>query len=159
MPRKKYLSIGEGRLGQVYGQGSLNKETSTASVYSKGSNPIYSKINRDLLVELGIAGILEKIVVPRIQDMFSRDTLRYFRDCWVQGQTSDIKYLTNNKLYHKQTYFTLRHPEIMDGFELGAVAGYKDPAFIFVQIQTQYNFVERWTVFAGLWFEEIEPSI
>jgi hypothetical protein len=37
------------------------------------------------------------------------------------------------------------------------VVGYKDPAHLFVQIDTQHNFVERWTVFAGLWFEEIEP--
>ena len=39
------------------------------------------------------------------------------------------------------------------------IVGYKDPAFIFVQIDTQHNFVERWTVFAGLWFEEIEPLL
>jgi hypothetical protein len=142
----------KGRLKELQDVGFL-------SIYSKGSNPIYSKINRDLLVEAGIAGILEKIVVPGIRYLFSQDTLRYFRDCWTQGQTPDIKYLTNNKLYHKQTFFTLRHPEVIEGFGPGVVAGYKDPAFIFVQIQTQYNFVERWTVFGGLWFEEIEPLL
>ena len=130
------------------------------SIYSDGSNPIYAKINRDLLVELGIAGILEKIVVPRIQSSFSRETLRYFRDCWEQGQTPDLKILRKNKLYRKRTPITLTTPEVYDSFDHSPpVVGYKDLAFIFVQIDTQHNFVERWTVFAGLWFEEIEPLL
>ena len=129
-------------------------------IYSEGSNPIYSKINRDLLVELGITGILENIVIPRIQKSFSQETLRYFRDCWEQGQTPDLGYLVNNKLYHKRTFVTLTTQEVYDSFGHDPpLAGYKDPAFIFVQIETQHNFVERWTVFAGLWFEEIEPLL
>jgi hypothetical protein len=128
--------------------------------YSKGSNPIYSKINRDLLVELGIAGILEKIIVPRVQQLFSQETLRYFRDCWEQGQTPDLNYLVKNKLYRKRTFTTLTTEEVYDSWgSLPPVVGYKDLAFIFVQIETQHNFVERWTVFAGLWFEEIEPLL
>ena len=35
----------------------------------------------------------------------------------------------------------------------------KEPAHIFLQINTQWDYVERWTVFGGLWFEEIEPWI
>ena len=58
------------------------KQMGFLAIYSEGSNPIYSKINKDLLVELGIKGILEKIVIPRIQNSFSQETLRYFRDCW-----------------------------------------------------------------------------
>lgn len=135
------------------------KQMGFLPIYSEGSNPIYSKINRDLLVELGISGILDKIVIPRIQNTFSQETLRYFRDCWEQGQTPDLNYLVKNKLYHKQTFLTLTTTEVYDGFSPGPVVGYKDPAFIFVQIETQHNFVERWTVFAGLWFEEIEPSL
>ena len=69
------------------------KQMGFLSIYSEGSNPIYSKINRDLLVELGIKGILEKIVIPRIVSSFSQETLRYFRDCWEQGQTPDLGYL------------------------------------------------------------------
>jgi hypothetical protein len=128
--------------------------------YSEGSNPIYSKINRDLLVELGITGILEKIVIPRIQNIFSPETFRYFRDCWEQGQTPDLEYLIKNKFYHKRGFFTVTSQEVHDSsWTEPRVEGYKDPAFIFVQIETQHNFVERWTVFAGLWFEEIEPLL
>jgi hypothetical protein len=143
----------KGRLKELQEMGLL-------AIYSKGSNPIYTKINRDLLVELGITGILEKIVVPRIQKGFSQETLRYFRDCWEQGQTPDLNYLVKNKLYRKRTFITLTEKEQYDDWsKLPPVVGYKDAAFIFVQIETQHNFVERWTVFAGLWFEEIEPLL
>lgn len=127
--------------------------------YLKSSNPVYAKINRDLLIELGIGGILEKIVIPRIESIFTRETLRYFRDCWEQGQTPDIDYLVQNQLYRKDQFFSLRHQKVYDGLQPSPVVGYKDPAFIFTMIHTRYNFVERWTVFAGLWFEEIEPLI
>ena len=143
----------KGRLKELQQMGFL-------SIYSKGSNPVYAKINRDLLVEIGIAGILEKIVVPRIQSSFNQEVLRYFRDCWEQGQSPDLDYLIKNKLYRKQTFISVTKPEVYDGFgQEPPVVGYKDPAFIFVQIETQHNFVERWTVFAGLWFEEIEPLL
>lgn len=143
----------KGRLKELQEMGLL-------AIYSKGSNPVYAKVSRDLLVELGITGILEKIVVPRIQSMFSQETLRYFRDCWEQGQTPDLNYLVKNELYHKRTFITLTEKEQYDDWsKLPPVVGYKDLAFIFVQIETQHNFVERWTVFAGLWFEEIEPLL
>ena len=143
----------KGRLKELRQMGFL-------SIYSEGSNPIYTKINRDLLVELGIKGILEKIVIPRIVSSFSQETLRYFRDGWEQGQTPDLGYLVKNKLYRKRTFIRLTTPEVYDSFgHEPPVVGYKDPAFIFVQIETQHNFVERWTVFAGLWFEEIEPLL
>jgi hypothetical protein len=118
------------------------KDMRFLSIYSEGSNPIYTKINRDLLVELGIMGILEKIVIPGIQKSFSVEMLRYFRDCWEQGQTPDLNYLVKNKLYRKQTFTSVTRPEVYDGFGVTPpVVGYKDPAFIFVQIETQHNFV------------------
>jgi hypothetical protein len=130
------------------------------ATYSEGTNPVYSKINKDLLVELGITGIFQKIVVPRIQQGFNQEVLRYFRDCWDQGQNPDINYLNKKKLYRNRTFITMTTKEVYDGWgPPSPVVGYKDPAFIFVQIDTQHNFVERWTVFAGLWFEEIEPLI
>ncbi len=143
----------KGRLKELQGMGLLGG-------YSAGSNPIYTRINRDLLVELGITGILEKIVVPRVQNGFGQATLRYFRDCWQQGQTPELEYLAKNKLYRKSNFFVSRNPEVSDELLSNfPVVGYKDSAFVFVQIDTQHNFVERWTVFAGLWFEEIEPLL
>jgi hypothetical protein len=136
------------------------KELGFLAAYSEGGNPIYSKINKDLLIELGIAGILGKIVVPRIQISFGQEILRHFRDCWDHGQTPELKYLNKNKLYHSRNFVTLANQEVYDDWTSNPpVVGYKDRAFVFVQIDTQHNFVERWTVFAGLWFEEIEPLL
>ncbi len=136
------------------------KQMGFLATYTEGSNAIYSKINRDLLVELGITGILEKIVVPKIRNGFKPEIMRYFRDCWEQGQNPDIEYLNKNKLYRNRGFFSICEKEVHDSWDKTTpVVGYKDPAFVFVQIDTQHNFVERWTVFAGLWFEEIEPLI
>ncbi len=121
--------------------------------YSEGSNPTYSKVNQDLLVEIGIEGILERIVIPKVTNGFDLEVRRYFRRCWEQGQTPDMKYLREHRLYR-------RHPfsghEVYGKRDEPPIVGYKDPVHVFVQIDTQHYFVERWTVFAGLWFEEIE---
>ncbi len=47
-------------------------------------------MNQDLLVELGIEGILERIIVPQVIKNFTPEVLRYFRRCWEQGQTPDM---------------------------------------------------------------------
>lgn len=132
--------------------------------YPERTNATYSRINQDLLVEVGIDGILEHIVIPRVTKMFGPDVLGYFRRCWDQGQNPDMQYLTERGLYRKRR-FTDSEVYENRGFQVGRkgfgftwrLVGYKDPAQLFVQIDRQHNFVERWTVFAGLWFEEIEP--
>jgi DNA-binding Lrp family transcriptional regulator len=123
--------------------------------YSAGSNPTYNKINQDLLVELGIEGVLD-IVVERVNHLFRPDDLQYFRRCWEQSQTPSLKYLMDQHLYRTHVFTS---NETRDEIGFSPVVGYKEPAFVFVQIDTQHNFVERWTVFAGLWFEEIEPLL
>jgi len=134
--------------------------------YSEGTSATYSKINQDLLVELGIEGILERIVIPRVTDAFAPDVLVYFRRCWDQGRNPDMKYLVEHKLYQRRV---LGDGEVYEsaGFQVDRkgfgrvfrVVGHRDLAQLFVQIDTQHEFVERWTVFAGLWFEEIEPLL
>lgn len=127
------------------------KELGFLSDYSEGSNPTYSKINQDLLVELGIDGILERIVVLQVRNRFDTEVLSAFRRNWEQGRTPDKKYLKDKKLF--RTHRFVWREEWEDKHPLPP----KDLAYIFVQIHPQYEFVERWTVFAGLWFEEIEP--
>lgn len=127
--------------------------------YSEGSNATYSKINQDLLVELGIEGILERIVVPRVRKTYPPDVLSYFRRCWDQGQNPDMKYLAEQRLYRKRIFTEASVYERKGPIVGNRIVGHKDPAHLFVQIDTQHNFVERWTVFAGLWFEEIEPLL
>ena len=147
----------KGRLKELKKQGFLQS-------YSEGSNATYSKINQDLLVELGIEGIIERIVKPRVTGAFTPDVLRYFRRCWDQGQNPDMKYLLERRLYRRhiftegKAYEGMGFQHDITGFGRAVrVVGYKDPSQLFVHIDTQHNFVERWPVFAGLWFEEIEP--
>jgi hypothetical protein len=149
----------KGRLKELKKNGFLQS-------YSESSNATYSKINQDLLVELGIDGILEHIVVPRVTKAFAPDVLRYFQRCWDQGQNPDMKYFIEHKLYRRrifgdgEVYESRGFQFDRKGFgRVARVVGHKDLAQLFVQIDTQHNFVERWTVFAGLWFEEIEPLL
>jgi hypothetical protein len=121
--------------------------------YSEGGNPIYNKVAQDLLVELGIEGIMERIVIPRVNSVFNPEILSYFRRSWEQGQTPELRYLKEHKLYKRHLF---AEDKIYDKGEK-VMAGRKDPAHIFVQIDVPHGFVERWTVFAGIWFEEIEP--
>jgi len=133
------------------------KDIGFLGAYSASANPNYSRINQDLLVELGIEGVLERIVVPKIRGLFTKEIIEYFRRCWEQGQTPALDYLREKGLYRRrygtrEVYDSRLHID-------EPPSGYKDPSFVFFQIETQYNFVERWTVFAGLWFEEIEPLL
>ena len=129
----------KGRLKELKKMGFLQS-------YSEGSNATYSKINQDLLVDHGIDNILEHIVIPRVTKAFATDVLQYFQRGWDFGQNPDIKYLTGHNLYQRVG-------------RVFRVVGHRDPAQLFLQIDTQHKFVERWTVFAGLWFEEIEPLL
>jgi hypothetical protein len=47
----------------------------------------------------------------------------------------------------------------MDHWEENRLVPEKDPAYIFLEINESLDFVDRWTVFAGLWFEIIDPLI
>ncbi|MFC1958281.1 hypothetical protein ACFLVQ_01785 [Chloroflexota bacterium] len=131
------------------------KEMGFLANYSDNANPNYSRINQDLLVELGVEGIFERIVLPKVRALFTAEVISYFRRCWEQGQTPTLDYLRKQGLYRRR----YRSREVWEShFHYDEPpTGYKDPSFVFVQIETQHNFVERWTVFAGLWFEEIEP--
>ena len=97
---------------------------------------------------MGIDGILSNIVIPKVRARIKSDILIYFRRCWEQGKTPDIKYLKEQKIY--------KSPR---GIHIGGEDDPEEPAHIFLQINGQKDFVDRWTVFAGLWFEKIEPLI
>jgi hypothetical protein len=136
----------KGRIKELKTLGFLNG-------YSESANPLYSKVYQDLLAEIGIDGILEKIVVPAVLRRLGKEVLHDFRLKWEQGQTPAKEYLKARKLYRDHRFGGL------DRWEEKRLLAPKESAFIFVEINTQYDYVERWTVFAGLWFEEIEPLL
>jgi len=146
-----YAKNKKGRIKELKAMGFLKH-------LSESSNPNYSRINQDLLVEPGIEGVLERIVVPMVKALFTEETMDYFRRCWEQGRTPTLDYLREQGLYRRRFQSREVYDSHWDEMQQPP-AGYKDPSFIFFEIQTQYNFVERWTVFAGLWFEEIEPLL
>lgn len=113
----------------------------------------YEAINQRLLVELGIEGILDKIVVPKVYNRLGSEALQRFRRNWEQGQRPEKKYLKENKLY--------RYHRVIwrEQWEENRPVPDKDPALIFLEINAKLDFIDRWTVFAGLWFEIIELLI
>jgi len=121
--------------------------------YSENSKNKYDTINQALLVELGIEDIFNRIVVPLVYKRIGSEALTSFRRHWEQGQLPDKKYLKDNKLY-RQHRVTL-----MEKWEENHPLPEKDPALIFLEINESLDFVDRWTVFAGLWFEIIDPLI
>jgi hypothetical protein len=112
----------------------------------------YDTINQALLVELGIEGIMTGIVVPLVYKRIGAENLKRFRRYWEQGQKPDTKYLKDNKIYQVHRIGITRREENREVPE-------KDPAYIFLDINQQLNFVDQWTAFAGLWFEIIDPLL
>jgi hypothetical protein len=118
--------------------------------YPENIKSKYDMINQILLVELGIEGIISHIIVPLVQKRIGNEALERFRRHWELGQVPDKKYLKDNKLYRQHRIGFTR-------WEENRVVPEKDPAFIFLEINESLDFIDRWTVFAGLWFEIIEP--
>lgn len=133
------------RIRELKGMGFLE-------TYSEDSKQKYDRINNDLLIELGIEGIIGDIVVPLVYKRIGTEALKRFRRHWEQGQLPDKKYLKDNKLYRHRRIGLTRWEENREVPE-------KDPAYIFLRINQPLDFVDCWTVFAGLWFEIINPLV
>ena len=111
----------------------------------------------DLLGKMGIENILAEIVVKQVRRQFTDRTgaIDFLRAHWISGT-----------LPRWQTLQSLRAPRTITRKFLDAVDSKDAPAKrqqtsdildAFVEVNMQYNYVHGWTVFAGLWFEEIEP--
>jgi hypothetical protein len=121
--------------------------------YSENSKQTYDAINTELLVDLGVEGILSRIVVPTVYKRLGSDSLKRFQRYWEQGQKPEFRYLLDNQLYK------IHRVELMTRLEENHEVPDKDPALIFLDVNQQLKFVEQWTVFAGVWFEIIEPLL
>ena len=116
-------------------------------------------VTDNLLSGIGIETILTKIVAGQVRWQFAdrRATLDFLRTHWMSGT-----------LPRWQTLQSLRAPRTVKQRLLDAVDSKDAPAKrqqtsdildAFVEVNNQYNYVHGWTVFAGLWFEEIEPLL
>ena len=78
----------------------------------------------------------EKIVwaiKKQIEGVFTDENLETLRRYWHDGRVPDTGYLRRHKLL--------------------------DRGSIFLEINTQYDYVGGWATFAGIWFEEIKPYL
>lgn len=138
----------KGRIAELQTYGYLKK-------FTKG-NPTYRMLNDDLLVEPGVEGILKEIVAKRITNTFDPEILAYLRRSWETATIPTMDYLKQNGIYHKH-YLT--DSETREGPGPRPPSGYKEQACIFFEIDSAYDYIVRWTTFAGLWFEFIEPLL
>lgn len=101
----------------------------------KGS---YSNVTNDLLTRHGIEGIIKDLIVPTVKERLgdkADNVIKLLRSCWQEGVTPDMSLLKLNKIEAKNA----------------------EPFFL--EINTQFNYVEKWGELAGIWFEEIEPLL
>ncbi len=119
----------------------------------------YAVVTGNLLGKIGIEMILTEIVAKQVRRQLTDRTgvLDFLRAHWISGT-----------LPRWQTLQSLRAPRTIKQKVLDTVhpkdATVKrqqtsDIIDAFVEVNTQYNYVHGWTVFAGLWFEEIEPFL
>lgn len=104
----------------------------------------YGLVTQQLLRNPGIEELLTTLVIPTVKEMFPDDTLNELRKLWYIGELPNLKKDINRLEVN------------------GKVDPGPDRAFHwrpFVEISTQFHYVERWGELAGVWFEEIEPWI
>ncbi len=135
----------------------LGQDSATVPEHQKAT---YSMVTENLLAKLGIERVVTEIVAGEVKRQFEHrpGAMDFLRAHWLTGT-----------LPRWQTLQSLRAPRRVKQRLLDAVEPKKDTREIyrqtsdildaFVEVNTQYNYVHGWTVFAGLWFEEIEPLL
>ncbi len=107
-------------------------------IFSRGK---YSIVLHQLIRSPGIEDLLNNLIVKNVKETYPEKTLYELRKLWNIGEKPTINQLTGLQL--KNTKDSGKHR-----------ANVWRP---FVEINTQFEFVERWGELAGVWFEEIEP--
>ena len=132
----------------------LGQDSATVPEHQKAT---YSMVTENLLAKLGIERVVTEIITGEVKRQFEHrpGALDFLRAHWLSGT-----------LPRWQILQSLRAPRTVKQRLLDAVEPKKEDRAIyqqtsdildaFIEVNTQYNYVHGWTVFAGLWFEEIE---
>ncbi len=102
----------------------------------------YSLVLQQLLRNPGLEELLTRVIIPTVRERFPDKTRDELRKFWNAGELPNLKKDLRNLEVNGRGY-----------------AG-PDRAFHwwpFVEISTQFHYVQRWGQLAGIWFEEIEP--
>jgi len=132
----------------MWGLGPGNQQKNYKWLEDKGfrfTRARYGLVTQQLLRHPGIEELLTRLVIPTVKEMFPDDTLNELRKLWYIGELPDLKKDINRLKVKGKGYKGDPGP---------------DRAFQwrpFIEISTQFHYVERWGDFAGVWFEEIEP--
>lgn len=114
---------------QIYGW--LNDKLKNFNVKcDKRPFPTYYHVTRDLMQKYGIEKILGVLIIPQVDKIYDSSVKDYLRERWNAGELPLWYRLTKLKVW-------------------------KFPPFL--DVNEQYQYIAGWGVFAGLWFEEIEP--
>ena len=116
----------------LWGLGAGNQKQTYRWLRSRGfefRDGSYSYVTQQLLENSGIERILREIIVPEVEKRFTSRAIDFLRTCWRAGTRPDMTFLAQ---------FNIKSPQPL------------------LEVNTQYNYVERWGELAGVWFEEIE---
>lgn len=101
--------------------------------YEFDSKKSYSFVTKQLVdsKEVGIERLINEVIIPHVKKRYGDDVLKSLHRYWHECVLPDYSFVIVNYL--------------------------KGNAYPFLEINNQYEYVERWGEFAGIWFEEIEP--
>ena len=116
----------------LWGLGPGNQKENYEWLRKKGfefDGGTYGHVTSQLVEKYGIESLLKNLIIPRVKELFSEKAIDFLRDSWRAGTKPDMPFLT---------LYNIKNPSP------------------FLEINTQFNYVERWGELAGIWFEEIE---
>ncbi len=119
----------------------------------------YAVVIGNLLGKIGIESILTEIVAKQVRRQLTdrAGVIDFLRAHWMSGTLPRWQTLQSFRAPRtvKQKVLDTVHPKDVTVKRQQT----SDIIDAFVEVNTQYNYVHGWTVFAGLWFEEIEPLL
>lgn len=95
----------------------------------------YSDTTDKLINKYGIEKIMKEIIQKRVKDSYPTPFIDFLRNCWNKGVKPSVDMLKANG------FISMLNNRDLENFLL---------------YNRQYNFIEGWGTFAGLWFEDIE---
>jgi hypothetical protein len=130
----------------MWGLGPGNQRQNYAWLLKEGfkfTRTNYGLVIQQLIRYPGIIEILNKLIIPTVKSIFPEPTINVLREHWLRGERPSLS--------------TLNSLDIKEKGPPGP-----DRAFHwrpFIEISTQFHYVERWGELAGIWFEEIEHLV
>jgi hypothetical protein len=99
-------------------------------------NGTYDQVTGQLLVNPGIERLLEDLIIPKVKERFSEQALSALKKFWCEGERPQAPLISHFNIMNPSPFLVVTSSNFRGKTE---------------------TFVNGWTTFAGIWFEEIEP--